>query len=87
MASLYSYKNKQMDKVFREDSIIVRITSAACFLIFTFLYLYNYQTDVLAMAQHVLSDGKTYYVPFVGASLITILLSLLQLLIARFLQL
>ena len=87
MASLYSYKNKQMDKVFREDSIIVRITSAACFLIFTFLYLYNYQTDVLAMAQHVLSDGKTYYVPFVGASLITILLFLLQLLIARFLQL
>ena len=87
MASLYSYKNKQMDKVFREDSIIVRITSAACFLIFTFLYLYNYQTDVLAMAQHVLSDGKTYYVPFVGASLITILLFLLQLLIVRFLQL
>ena len=40
---------------------------------------------MLAMAQHVLSDGKTYYVPFVGASLITILLFLLQLLIARFL--
>ena len=39
------------------------------------------------MAQHVLSDGKTYYVPFVGASLITILLFLLQLLIVRFLQL
>ena len=34
MASLYSYKNKQMDKVFREDSIIVRITSAVCFILF-----------------------------------------------------
>lgn len=76
-----------MDKVFREDSIIVRIMSAVCFILFTFLYLYNYQADVLAMAQHVLSEGKTYYNSFIGASLITITLYLLQLLVMRLLPL
>ena len=76
-----------MNKFFREDSIIVRITSAVCFILFTFLYLYHYQADVLAMAQHVLSDGKTYYNPLIGSLLITLSLYLLQLLVMRLLPL
>ena len=76
-----------MNKVFREDSIIVRITSAVCFILFAFLYLYHYQADVLAMAQHVLSDGKTYYNPLIGSLLITLSLYLLQLLVMRLLPL
>lgn len=76
-----------MNKFFREDSIIVRITSAVCFILFTFLYLYHYQADVLAMAQHVLSDGKTYYNPLIGSLLITLSLYLLQLLMMRLLPL
>lgn len=58
------------------------ITSVACailFLLFTFLYLYNYQADILAVTQHVLSGGVTHYNRTVGAVLITALLWLLQL--------
>lgn len=55
-----------------------RITCALLFIIFTFTYLYSYQADVLAMAQHVLSEGKTHYNATVGALLITFVLYLLH---------
>ena len=63
----------------KENSITAtRITCALLFIIFTFTYLYSYQADVLAMAQHVLSEGKTHYNATVGALLITSVLYLLQ---------
>lgn len=31
------------------------------FLLFTFLYLFEYQADVLAVTQHVLAHGVTHY--------------------------
>ena len=62
----------------KENSITAtRITCALLFIIFTFTYLYSYQADVLAMAQHVLSEGKTHYNATVGALLITSVLYLL----------
>ena len=48
------------------------------FVVFTFVYLYFYQADVLAAGQHVLSGGQTHYRRFVGAVLITIVLCILQ---------
>lgn len=76
-----------MNNTRRDDTVIMRITIAVLFWLFTFFYLYNYQADTLAMAQHVLSDGKTTYNAFVGAWLITLTLYLLQLVVMGFLKL
>lgn len=59
----------------------VRWTCAIVFIVFSFLWLYRFQADVLAAFQHVMSDGKTQYSPLLGAVLITILLQVLQLLV------
>lgn len=51
---------------------------AIVFCVFTYIWLYYFQADVLAVGQHVLSGGKTHYHRFVGALLITAVLQLLQ---------
>lgn len=56
----------------------VRVVSAVVFVSFTFLWLYSFQADVLAYAQHVFSHGQTHYNRLVGAVLITLSLWLLQ---------
>lgn len=66
---------------------IMKVVCAILFLFFTFFYLYLYQADVLAMAQHVLSGGRTTYNALVGAVLLTFLLYLLQILVAAIVQL
>lgn len=65
------------------SSLLTRITCSVFFLLFSFFFLYHYQADVMAMAQHVLSGGKTSYNRFVGASLITIALYLLHYVVAH----
>lgn len=67
-----------------------RYTQVACacaFCLFSFCYLLFYQTDVLVAGQHVLSEGQTHYVGWVGALLITITLFLLQRVVFRFTRL
>ena len=56
----------------------MKVMCAILFLFFSFLYLYEYQADILAVAQHVLSDGQTHYNRTIGAVLITAVLYLLQ---------
>ena len=56
----------------------VRVVCAVVFVSFTFLWLYSFQADVLAYAQHVFSHGQTHYNRLVGAVLITLSLWLLQ---------
>lgn len=64
----------------RNDSAVtVKVMCALVFVAFTFLWTYFFQADVLAVTQHVLSDGKTSYNRTVGASVITLVLMLLQL--------
>lgn len=63
----------------KNSTVIMKIVCAIIFIVFTYFYLHNYQADVLAMAQHVLSDGQTVYNRDVGAVLITLVLYLLQL--------
>ena len=58
---------------------LVHVACAAIFLIFTFCFLYFYQADILAVQQHLLSGGKTYYVPWIGAVLLTFVLYLIHL--------
>lgn len=57
----------------------MQVACAIFFLLFTFFYLYVYQGDILAVAQHVLSNGRTHYDALVGAVLITFVLWLVQL--------
>ena len=57
---------------------IIVIVCALVFIIFSFLWLYYFQADVLAVSQHVLSGGKTHYNRTIGALLITLVLFMLQ---------
>ena len=64
----------------RKDTIelYTQVACAIAFCVFTFVYLYYYQGELLAVAQFVLSGGKTHYGNMVGAILITLTLYLLQ---------
>ena len=63
------------------STIAIRLMCAIVFLSFSFVWLYCFQADVLAAAQHVLSKGLTTYKPFVGAVIITLVLQTLQLIV------
>lgn len=58
-----------------------RVACAVLFLLFTFSWLYWFQADMLAVAQHGLSGGKTHYDRTVGAVISTVVLYLLHLLV------
>lgn len=62
----------------KNSTLSVRVICAVLFYIFTFLYLFGYQYDILAVAQHELSGGQTHYDRWIGAILITLVLGLLQ---------
>lgn len=68
-----------MNNYRKNGTTMNRIVCAVLFCTFTFVYLYAYQNDVLAVGQHVLSGGQTHYSRFIGAFLITLVLGLLQL--------
>ena len=58
-----------------------RMISWVCgslFTLFSLLYLFVMQADLLATAQHLLSKGQTVYSPLWGTVIITFLLLLLQ---------
>lgn len=56
----------------------IRVVCAIVFILFSWCWLYYFQNDLLAMAQHVLSQGITRYNRFLGALGITFILYLLQ---------
>lgn len=58
--------------------VFYKAACAVIFLIFCFIYLYYYQTDIMAAGQHLASGGKTQYEPVIGTALILIALKLLQ---------
>lgn len=64
----------------------VRILCAILFAVFSILYLYFYQADLMALTQHVCSAGQTSYNRTVGAILITFILMMLQFGVKRFFQ-
>lgn len=57
---------------------ILEWVCGSLFTLFSLLYLYVMQADLLATAQHLLSKGQTVYSPLWGAVIITWLLWLLQ---------
>lgn len=56
----------------------IRLVCTVVFCLFSLIYFYVYQADVMAVAQRVASKGKTHYEPFIGAILITVALQMLQ---------
>lgn len=66
-----------MDKK-RNSTIKMRLTCAIIFITFTYLYLSCYQQEVLAAAQHKLSDGLTTYNYVLFPILTTLTLFLLE---------
>lgn len=59
-----------------------KLCSTLLFALFSFLYLYCMQSDLLACFQYILSDGLTSYSPLVGGLVITFLLVFLGELLA-----
>lgn len=62
---------------------------AACailFVIFTFIYVYCFQRDIIAMEQYSLSDGKTHYDPLIGGIIITVVLCVVSGIIGFFVR-
>ncbi len=57
----------------------MRFACAIVFIVFSYVYLKYYQADILAVAQHVLSDGMTDYSYSLSPLLITFVCYLLQL--------
>lgn len=56
----------------------MRFACAIVFIVFTYVYVAYYQGDILAVAQHVLADGKTDYSYTFAPWLITFVCFLLQ---------
>lgn len=62
----------------KNSSITTQVVCAVLFVLFAFSWLYWFQADLLAVAQHTLSGGVTRYDRTVGAVLITAVLVLVQ---------
>ena len=69
---------KQEKTYIKGGTAAIKFGCAALFLLFSFVYLNFYQADLLAMAQHVWSYGRTHYNAFIGAVIITGVLYLLH---------
>lgn len=67
-----------MSEFKKNDTAVVKTCCAVFFLLFTFLYVYDYQDDILAATQHVLSRGATHYNRIIGAILFTVFLWLIH---------
>ena len=63
----------------RNSTAKMRFACAIIFLVFAYTFLACYQADILAVAQHVLSDGKTDYFYTLAPLLVTFVCFLLQL--------
>lgn len=72
-----NYNNPQKSN----STILLNMMCAIVFTLFTWCYLFFFQADIIAVAQHALSGGVTTYNRTVGAVLITAVLIILQLVV------
>lgn len=61
----------------------VRTLMCALFALFLFVYIYAFQSPLLALVQHQLAEGQTVYMPLISALVLTVLLVLLQRLMVK----
>lgn len=67
----------------RRAVLLLRVTSAVFFVLFSLFYLIRYQSGIIALEQHYFSGGQTSYNAYFGAVSITLVLFLLGLGIQR----
>lgn len=60
---------------------VIRLVCATIFVAFTFAWLFCFQADMLALAQHGLSGGQTHYERTIGAVITTAVLLAIHLLV------
>lgn len=75
-----NYNNPQKNN----STIFLNVMCAIVFALFAWCYLFFFQADIIAVAQHVLSGGVTTYNRTVGALLITAVLMILQFVVYGF---
>lgn len=63
----------------RNSTKAIRVVCTILFCLFSFCYLFFFQTELMMMAQTVLSGGATHYVRLNGALIITAVLWIIQL--------
>lgn len=69
------------------STFVTRVLCTLIFLVFTFCFIFFFQGDLLAVAQHILSGGQTSYNHTVGAILLTLLLYALHWVVKRYVKL
>ena len=62
----------------KNSALATIVVCALVFFVFSFSWLYLFQADVLTVAQHQLSGGKTHYNATLGALIITLVLFIVQ---------
>lgn len=72
-----------MNGIPKRTNVAIHIICGTLFAVFAFCYLYFYQADLLAVAQWILSGGRTQYNHLMGAIFIALILSFLQILVSR----
>ncbi|MBR6998668.1 MAG: hypothetical protein IKI19_07720 [Prevotella sp.] len=65
----------------KDNTLTIRMVCLVLFLLFCLGWLYFFQADMLSVAQHWLSGGKTHYDRNVGTLIITTVLVVVQLLV------
>lgn len=80
MSQRYSHRS------FGNSTAVVRMVCAILFCLFSFIFLYYYQADVLANALYVWSGGETHYNGFWGSVVITSFLYFIQWCIRKILR-
>ena len=81
-----SYRNYSSKKK-NDGAMTIRVVCAIVFVLFSWCWIYYFQHDLLAMAQHVLSGGLTRYNRLIGSIVITATLLLFQRLVYKFTRL
>ena len=71
----------------KNSTITTKVMCAIVFWLFSLAWLYWTQADLLTVAQFIYSDGQTHYDQVIGALLLTFVLQLVQLIVARFVKL
>jgi len=69
------------------STIAVQVMCAIVFILFSFVWLFCFQSELLAMSQHMLSNGVTRYNPVVGTVIIIVVLMIVQLVVYGFTRL
>lgn len=68
----------------KDSTVAIVATCAIVFCLFSFLFLYCYQTPTLAYEQHVLSGGVTFYRPLISSIVVTVIGLVIQMVVFAF---